>query len=325
MKTSYLSGVIFCLIATVVWGAMFPIMTHALMYIDPFTFTAMRYSIAGIAFLVLLLMREGVTGLRLTGENVLLAWFLGSCGFAGFGFLVFLGQQLAGPAGALSASIMMATMPMLGLLVTWAVRGVRPPAASFFFILLSFGGVSMVLTKGSYAAVVNAPAAHAADIPLVLGALCWVVYTVGATFFPKWSPYKYTTITTLLGLISVFAVNGVLLVTGVISLPSAATVLAIGPHLFYMALVAGLVGVLSWNLGNKIISPMNGVLFMDVVPITAFLISSLSGLSPAREQVAGATLTACALIMNNLYQRYRSAGRRQRQPVELVPGLEQAR
>jgi hypothetical protein len=56
-------------------------------------------------------------------------------------------------------------------------------------------------------------------------------------------------------------------------------------------------------MGNKIITPLNGVLFMDVVPVTAFIISALTGLVPHPTQVYGAMITATALILNNLYQR----------------------
>jgi hypothetical protein len=44
---------------------------------------------------------------------------------------------------------------------------------------------------------------------------------------------------------------------------------------------------------------------MDVVPVTAFAISSAQGNLPTHIQVAGACLTATALILNNLYVRRR--------------------
>ena len=59
MQTSYLRGVLFCLVATVSWGCMFPVMTSALTQMDPFNFTAIRYTITAIPFAVLLLAREG--------------------------------------------------------------------------------------------------------------------------------------------------------------------------------------------------------------------------------------------------------------------------
>jgi drug/metabolite transporter (DMT)-like permease len=301
----YTKGVLLCLIATISWGAMFPVMNSALQFIDPFTFTSLRYAIAGIVFLALLVWREGSSALHLKGERIGLAWFFGTIGFAGFGFLVFLGQQMAGREGALTASITMATQPMLGLLVTWLIRKIAPPVYSFAFILLSFCGVVLVVTKGDLQFYLHEPASIASNLLILLGALCWVCYTIGATFFPAWSPYKYTAITTVLGLTSVFAINAMLCLSGVIATPTMYGVSLILPHLAYMSLIAGFAGVLCWNMGNRILTPMNGVLFMDVVPLTAFIISSLEGVVPAGAQLWGASLTALALILNNLYLRMR--------------------
>ncbi|HHW9099686.1 TPA: DMT family transporter [Salmonella enterica] len=300
---SYLKGLLCCLLATVSWGGMFPVMTHALTYIDPFNFTTFRYGIAGIAFALLLLFREGQNSFRLKGERWGLAWLFGTLGFAGFGFLVFLGQSLAGPGGALTASIMMATMPMLGLLTIWALKKVRPHASTMSFILLSFSGVVLVITNGDVFAVLNSPISLAANLLLIAGALCWVLYTIGGSYFPGWSPLRYTTMTTLLGMISVVLIDLFLVGSGAISVPSAASIITIVPHLLYMALVAGLVAVLCWNVGNRIITPTNGVLFMDVVPITAFIVSALNGIVPTNMQITGAVITAMALVLNNLNQR----------------------
>ncbi len=303
MKVSYSKGLICCLAATVAWGAMFPIMANALTHLDPFNFTTLRYGIAGAAFALLLFFREGLTGFRLKGERWGLAWLFGTCGFAGFGFLVFLGQHLAGPGGALTASIMMATMPLLGILTIWALKKVRPAAATFAFILLSFSGVLLVITNGDISAVLNSPANLTANLLLIAGALCWVLYTVGGSYFPDWSPVRYTTMTTLLGMISVTTIDLLLVGTNTVPAPGLTTVYAVIPHLFYMALVAGLMAVLCWNVGNKIITPTNGVLFMDVVPITAFIVSSLTGVIPTQVQILGASITATALVLNNLNQR----------------------
>lgn len=307
MKSKYSLGAFFCVIATLSWGGMFPVMTSALKHIDPFYFTAMRYSIASLAFLIILLVREGPKSLNLKGERVVLAWFLGTAGFAGFGFLVFLGQQLAGPTGALTASIVMATMPMLGLLVGWVLKGVKPPIITIGFILLSFSGVMLVITNGDIGALLSHPKSFVAYAPLLLGALCWVIYTIGASYFPGWSPYRYTAVTTLLGLTSIYFIVIVMTMVGYISVPTVHNVIVLVPHLLYMSLVAGFIGVLSWNMGNKIITPLNGVLFMDLVPVTAFTISALTGIIPSEERIYGACITGVALILNNLYQRQRMA------------------
>lgn len=121
------------------------------------------------------------------------------------------------------------------------------------FILLSFSGVVLVITNGDVFAVLNSPISLAANLLLIAGALCWVLYTIGGSYFPGWSPLRYTTMTTLLGMISVVLIDLFLVGSGAISVPSAASIITIVPHLFYMALVAGLVAVLCWNVGNRII------------------------------------------------------------------------
>lgn len=302
--TNYLSGVYYCLIATMAWGGMFPVMTQALKVIDPFTFTSIRYTIAGIVFLLFLYMKEGPASFKIDGNKMLL-WALGSAGFAGFGFFVFLGQQMAGPEGALSASMMMATMPFLGILLNWALRGTKPPMFTFGFIIMSLLGVLLVITRGDVSRIFNEPANYKANFVMIGGALCWVFYTIGASYFPKWSPVKYTAMSTLYGLPTVYAITAFLLATGVVSVPSSATVLSVTPELAYMSIIAGLVGVLCWNQGNKIITPLNGVLFMDVVPVTAFIVSTVLGVVPNNGQLFGIVLTASALVLNNLYQRRR--------------------
>jgi drug/metabolite transporter (DMT)-like permease len=306
MQTSYLRGVLFCLVATVSWGCMFPVMTSALTRMDPFNFTAIRYTIAALPFAALLLAREGMRAFNLKGERFLLAWLFGTAGFAGFNFLIYLGQQRAGPTGALSAAIMTATMPLLALPVNWVMRGVRPPLYSIGFILLAFLGVVLVITKGNPLGAFDQAQSYIADITLFLGALFFVIYTTGASFFPTWSPYRYTAMTALLGLVSVCAITVLLIALRYIPVPSGAQAWTIMPQFLYMSLVAGVIAVLSWNMGNKIITPVNGVLFINVVPVAAFAVSALSGIVPTPVQLAGAAITVAALVMNNLYQRQRA-------------------
>lgn len=307
MNNAYSTGVICCLIATLSWGATFPIMTSALTRADPYTFTSLRYGFTGLALALALYLREGRQGFSLKGQRAGLAWLLGSAGFVGFGFLVFLGQQMAGKSGALTASIMMATMPMLGILVNGVIRKVVPPAISIGLILLSFFGVITVITKGQYGSLFHAPSGYIANALMILGALCWVIYTVGAAFFAHWSPLKYTAMTTCLGMSSILVLNGMLYIIGVVPVPAPGDLVFVIPHIFYTAIVAGFVGILCWNIGNKILTPLNGVLFMDIVPLTAFSLSAITGVKPTAAEMTGACMTGAALILNNLYLRYRSA------------------
>lgn len=308
---AYGKGVLFCVAATVLMGIMFPVMTDALVHIDPFTFTSLRYLIAGTAFLTLLLIKEGRAGLQANGASLALAWLLGSVGFCGFGSFVFLGQQLAGPQGALTASTMMAAQPMMGLLLNAVVKRNAPPVLSFLFVLMSFAGVALVVTKGDIAAALHEPQHYSANALILIGAFCWVTYTFSASHFKIWSALKYTTLTTWLGLTTILGVNALLFAAHIVPVPSSSQLRAIAPHLLYMGPVAGFAAILCWNMGNRILSPLNGVLFMDVLPVTTFATSALTGVVPGRAQIVGACMTGAALVLNNLYLRRRM---RRREP-----------
>ncbi|EPY07531.1 EamA family transporter [Paenibacillus alvei TS-15] len=43
-------------------------------------------------------------------------------------------------------------------------------------------------------------------------------------------------------------------------------------------MIAGVLAVFAWNDGNKILKPENGMLFMNIVPVTTVTISAIQGL-----------------------------------------------
>jgi drug/metabolite transporter (DMT)-like permease len=194
---------------------------------------------------------------------------------------------------------------MMGLLLNSIVRKNAPPVVSFLFILMSFAGVSLVVTKGDIAAVLHEPQHYSANALILVGAMCWVIYTFSASHFKTWSALKYTTLTTWLGLTTIVGLNALLFALHVVPVPAPSQLRAIAPHLLYMGPVAGFVAILFWNMGNRILTPLNGVLFMDVLPVTTFVVSALTGVVPGRAQIAGACMTGAALIFNNLYLRRR--------------------
>ena len=63
--------------------------------------------------------RDKVTPLR--KENTFVTLY-GTVGFAGYGFLVFYGQQLAGPSGAIHAAMIQSLMPLIALLLQWITK-----------------------------------------------------------------------------------------------------------------------------------------------------------------------------------------------------------
>lgn len=85
--------------------------------------------------------------------------------------------------------------------------------------------------------------------------------------------------------------------------PSIQKVGAVGPELLYMIFIAGVIAVFTWNVGNKNLKPVNGVLFMNVVPVTTAIISVLQGYQITSIQLMGILAVMAGLTLNNFMQR----------------------
>ncbi|KAA8369475.1 DMT family transporter [Leuconostoc carnosum] len=302
MTKKYLLGIVLCLIAVFSWGGMFPVMAPALKIMDPFYFTLFRYGTVAVIFAIILLFVEGKSAFKSDG-NFLKLWLFGTSAFAGFSFLVFLGQKTAGPSGSIIASVMMTIQPLLGVLVGWVYRGVKPTIVSLLSMIVAAIGVFMVVTKGDLSVLYKGDNTIFALVLILLGALCWVIYTTGGGDFKQWSILRYSTLTSIYGVLSVIVILFVATLMGWLSVPSFGQISGVSGALIYMISFAGVIAVFAWNLGNRIVGPINGILFMNLVPITSFVISIVNGYNISGFELAGVAITILALIGNNIYNR----------------------
>ena len=97
------------------------------------------------------------------------------------------------------------------------------------------------------------------------------------------------------------------LLTGHVSTPSAHDVQSVGWQLAYIVGIASVLGVLSWNAGNKLLGVVNGVLFINFVPVTVFAIRIAQGHHFQPIEFVGAALVIGALIANNVVVRRAAA------------------
>lgn len=303
MVNRLVRGMLFCFVSAVAWGGMFPVMVSALKIIDPFYFTAIRYTVASAIFVLLLAVCEGSAAFTLNGKAVSV-WLLGSAGFAGFGFLVFLGQEtIPGSSGAVVAATIVATMPLMAACVRWISAGQRPPGYTFLSMLFALFGVLVVLTNGHLSELWAITTNIVADVLIVLGVFSWVIYTWGSSMFSGWSSLRYTTLTSLFGTITILFVIIVGTTAGFLHAPTIARLVFVKWQMLYMILIASVVAVFTWNAGNKAIGPSNGVLFINLVPISALVVMGVFGYRVTKVQVFGAVIVVISLAANNLYQR----------------------
>jgi len=300
---SLLAGALFGLIAGVAWGAQFPVAGSALRLIDPFYFTVVRYVAVSLVLVALLVAAEGLRALRLEGRGRRV-WLCGTLAFTVYNFLVFVGQKMAGPSGAVLASIMMALMPIVSVLVVWASARRAPGGVTLGCVAAAFVGVSLVVTRGDVGMLASAGGNLVPALLMLAGVVGWVVYTIGGSTLP-WSPLRYTTLACSLGTATALAVVVPATLAGWLEVPAVGTLSAIRWEMGYMIVVSGVLAQFVWNAGNRALTPINGILFINLVPVTTFVIAALSGYAFSSVELAGAALTIAALVANNLHQRGR--------------------
>ena len=293
-----LKGGVLLLTATILWGGMFPVAKDALYTVDAFYLSALRYGVTAAAFIVVLWLAEGREALRFEGKTISASLF-GTIGFVGFSLVAFVGLA---HTQAAHGAIIMAMQPMIGALVRWLWEGHRPPRITLICIAMAFVGVFLVVTRGRLDNLYSG--AGWGDLLIVLGAVSWVVYTLAASRFPGWSPLRYTALTCLSGEVAILVLTAAATVFGFSTAPSLHTLYPIAPQLLYLILMASVVAVLAWNAGIRSLDPLNGMLFINVVPITAFLIGVYQGQYFVETELIGAALVISALVANSLALKF---------------------
>lgn len=302
LKKHLIAGSILCLIASMSWGAMFPVAHVALQHIDPFYFSFIRYFVVAVFLSIVLWVKEGRASFRLEGRGAALL-FLGTMAFTVYNMCIFLGQKLMGESGTIAASIMEVLMPMISIMVLWATTKKVPNRTTLISAAIALVGASLVITKGNLAFFGMLGQQLVPLLFIFIGVVGWVVYSMGGQRFKDWSILRYSTLTCLLGSAVSFLLVALASLSGMLPVPAWQTILAIKYEMSFMILFPGLAALLCWNLGLKLLSPLNGILFINFVPITTFAMMALQGYDISPYEVYGTLLIIFALIRNNMHQR----------------------
>jgi drug/metabolite transporter (DMT)-like permease len=286
------------LTAAVAWGAMFPIAAVAIQHVDAFHLTAIRYVVATLIFLGLLVAIEGRGALRTDGRGKEL-FVLGTLGFAGFNLLTYLALEHTRPQ---DASLIVATAPLLTAFGVWITTRVKPSRTTVGAMAVALLGVVLVITHGDPASLIGGDG-RAGDLLVLGGVASFVAYTMGARNFTEFSPLRYTALSATGGTLTILAVTAVLTLTGTYPMPSLGDVSDIWSQIIYIILAGAVLGVLAWNEGVRRIGAANGALFMNLVPVVTFAVEIGRGYRPGTVEMLGALLTVAALVFANLAGR----------------------
>jgi len=138
------AGVLLATTTAVIWGGQFVVGKSALARVDAFPLTTVRYALASLLLLAILVVVEGRSALRLDGRGRQL-FVLGSLGFAGFNLFAYTGLEHARPQ---SASLIVALGPLVTAVVLWLRDGARPARTTGVTLVVALAGVALVVSRG---------------------------------------------------------------------------------------------------------------------------------------------------------------------------------
>ena len=281
----------------IAWGAMFSVAKSALHALDAFWLSALRYVPAALVMIAILALVEGRASLSPRGAVLRLSAF-GSIGFAGFSILGFLGLAQSRPE---HAAIIASLMPLITSLMNWIFRRQRPGPVTLGAILVALAGVVLVITHGRLE--FSADGTFGADALVLAGVTCWVAYTMGASALPHYSPLRYTALSMSFGTVTIVGVTLLATAAGVAQPPALDVIADVPLEIAYLSVVGGVMAVLAWNAGISVLGPANGVLFINLVPITAFAVGVAQGHRFGASEIAGVLMVIGALVVNNVATR----------------------
>ena len=277
---------------------MFPIAKRSLVAIDAFSLGTLRYVLGLAIFALVLWFAEGRQAFRY-GTRLWPAIGFGIIGITGFNTLVWYGLNFTRPE---HAGILMALQTPLTALVLWLARGQRPATFTLACVAVAIAGVVLVVTKGDPSRAFEGGSVLG-DVLVLLGAVCWVIYTLAGGRFIGWSALRMTTLTCIPGGLGLLTANAVAVAVGFVEVPSAEAIFSLWWQIIYFAAGSVVLGVLGFNAAVKYLGALNTMLMINLVPVGVFAIEAALGRRYETVELAGAALVIGALAANNFYLR----------------------
>ena len=291
---------LYLLVTVFGWGIMYPASKHAVSSgLDGYYLTFIRYVLGAFLVSFVLLIIEGKKSYKTEG-NTFQLWFFGTIGFAGLNFLTFIG---IGFSSAEHATIILALMPMLSMILSSILNHNIPHIKTILFTVLAFVGIILVITNGDFNNLI-ASSSFLGDLLLLAATTCWVIYTYFANMMitkHKWSALRVTALSSSLGVLSIIAITFIASFFHLASPPSMNALITSGFDIFILVITA--LVIITWNAGINGLGAINGILFVNLVPVISFIIGIYQGHSISYIEFIGAIITIIALVLNNIYMR----------------------
>jgi drug/metabolite transporter (DMT)-like permease len=276
--------------ATFFWGANFNLGKFLMVSMSPLAAAAWRFGVASVFMIIYMLLKEGFDWAG-TKKNIIPLIAMALIGIFGFNVSFFYGLQTT---SSVNGALIMTLNPTLTVILAALVVGERITWRQSFGLALSMIGVVVVVTGGSWDALINMHFVIG-DAFILFGNFCWAVYAViGKRMVKGMSPIQVTAVTMTIGAASIGAL-ALLLHTGVTQIPSVLNLSAI----CVMAFLGTVLAYLWWNNGIKTIGPAKTSVFFDLVPIFTMIIAVSLGEKVLVAQLVGALFVITGVLFSS--------------------------
>ena len=282
----------------IAWGSMFGILADLLKSIDLYWLTTIRYVIALPILAGMLYFFEGRDAFKLDRRWLLLAT-IGTLTIVGFNVGQLSGMRLSGPE---HGALMVALGPAMVALIQWVRTRNAPKPLALGTIVVAFIGVALVATKGDLISIVRS-GSLLGDIEMAAGVFCFALYSAYSSSFSDMSWLRFTVMSLGLGTIAASIASIGVTVLGIVPVPHPTIDTRFVVEIAYMAFIAVIVGFACWNFAIRALGAQNTILFMNGVPIVAFVIAVLEGNHLSPLEYLGAAITISALVGFNVLSR----------------------
>lgn len=271
------------------WGINFIVGKLAMGVMSPMSVIAWRFIIAGLLMIVVLYSKEGPTW-HMVRQNFWMYLLLGIIGIFGVNGLLFVGLN---HTSAVNASLIMATNPIVTLILSAIFLRERIRVRQGIGMIVSLLGVIFVLTGGS----LDKLGTISGGDTLVLGAnVCWALYGVLGR--------RYVKNSTPLGTSAITMVIGALCLLPFASTHHAATsggmVTQAWLAIVFMAVCGSVLSYLWWNRGIAQIGANRTSIFFNLVPVATMVTAAFTGESIISAQLMGAVLVIIGVVLTTL-------------------------
>ena len=289
-------GVTFLCLATIAWGGMFPAAKIALASLDPVTITFVRYFAVSLVLIPFVWGRHGAGWNRAGLAGAALG---GVIGIAGFNVLMLYGLQHTTPE---RAAVVMALLPLVTGILRWLIGEERLKALDVVCLSTASLGIFLLVSHGDSSEIWRG-SSGGGELMVVGGVVCWACYTIITSRVRSLTAMQYTFAATAAGSLCLAPILAMAEIFGWSAALTISSFKAAAWPLAYMITLGGAVAIFAWSKGVRLVGSLNAALFINLIPITAFVIGIAAGHSIVTTDLLGGSLVILSLIVHNVVSR----------------------